>query len=160
MEINDIQPLSQARLRNMSAEEIDKAETIIIQHIVRVTEQHCAEAGWELKMDKKPTSYWFLVGLHLHAALIPHIRVLDDTRYFAFLRGLFEDVFDLLIFAYDGAPAYPIAEMTRAFGSGLNSGPTLPRLLPARARPLIAAADDILDAQHEDYMRRLDQMGY
>lgn len=160
MNIKDIQPLSRARLQGMSSSEYDEAETAIIQCIIQITEKHCAEDGLELKIDKKPTSHWFLFGSDLSDALIPHAGIFSDAIYLAFLRRLFGEVFDFLMFAYDGAPAYTIYELSRAFGSRISTGPVLPMLLPARAQPVLTAAREIADAEHEELMRRQDQMGY
>lgn len=160
MNIEDIQPLSRARLQGMSAIEHDEAETAIIGRVIQIAEKHHAANGQELKIDKKPTSYWFLFGLDLDAALIPHAAVLSDAQSLAFLRGLFEEVFDFLMFAYDGAPAYTLHELSRAFGSRTGTGPVLPMLLPARAHPVLAAVREIADAEHEDQISRQDQMGY
>ena len=160
MNIKGIQPLSRARLQGMNSGEYEEAETAIIHRIIQIAEEHCAEAGLELKIDKKPTSHWFLFGINLGAALIPHAGILSDAKYLAFLRRLFEEIFDFLMFAYDGAPAYTIYELSRAFGSGIGSGPVLPRLLPARAHPILTAVSEIAEAEHEEHMRRQDQMGY
>jgi hypothetical protein len=160
MNIEDIQPLSRARIQGMSSAEYDEAEMAIIQCIIQIAEKHCAGNGLELKIDRKPTSYWFLFGTHLDAALIPHAGVFTDAKYLAFLRRLFEEVFDFLMFAYDGAPAYTIHELSRAFGTRISTGPVLPMLLPARAHPVLTAVREIADAEHEDLMRRQDQMGY
>ena len=160
MNIEDIQPLSQSRLQGMSSTERDEAEMAIIHRIIQIAEKHCAGNGLELKIDKKPTSYWFLFGIDLDAALIPHAGVLGDAKHLAFLRRLFEEIFDFLMFAYDGAPAYAIHELSRAFGSRISTGPVLPMLLPARAHPVLAAVSEIADAEHEELMRRQDQMGY
>jgi hypothetical protein len=160
MSIEDIQPLSQARVQGMSAAEYDDAEKAILHHVIQIVEKHCAEYGLELKIDKKPTSYWFLFGVDLDAALIPHAGVLSDAGYLAFLRRLFEEIFDFLMFAYDGAPAYTIHELSRAFGFSISNGPVLQMLLPARAHPVLTAVREIADAEHEELMRRQDQMGY
>jgi hypothetical protein len=144
----------------MSSAEYDQAEMAIIHHIIRIAEKHCAENGVELKIDKKPTSYWFLFGTNLDAALIPHAVLLGDAGYLAFLRRMFEEIFDFLMFAYDGEPAYVIHELSRAFGSGISTGPVLPMLLPARAHSVLTAVSEIADAEHEELMRRQDQMGY
>jgi hypothetical protein len=160
MNIKDIRPLSRARLQGMSSTEYDEAETAIIHRIIQIAEKHCAGNGLELKIDEKPTSYWFLFGCNLEAALIPHAGVLSDARYLAFLRRLFEEIFDFLMFAYDGAPAYTIHELSRAFGSKISTGPVLPMLLPARAHPVLTAVSEIAAAEHEELMRRQDQMGY
>lgn len=116
-----IQPLSATRLAKMSSGEIDRAEAAITQHICQIAERHYGAVGLELKIDKEPTSYWFLFGVKLRSALIPHTRVLDDGKHLAFLQALFEEIFDFLMFAYDGAPAYAISELSRAFGSGKNA---------------------------------------
>ena len=160
MSIEDIQPLSQARVQGMSSAEYDEAEKAILQHVIQIVEKHGAEYGVELKIDRKPTSYWFLFGVDLDAALIPHAGVLSDAGHLAFLRRLFEEVFDFLMFAYDGAPAYTIHELSRAFGYNLSTGPVLPMLLPARAHPVLTAVSEIAAAEHEELMRRQDQMGY
>jgi len=160
MNITDIQPLSTARLQGLSSTEIEKAEASIIHCVIQIAEKHCAEAGLELKIDKKPTSYWFSFGIDLSFALIPHTSRLGDASYLAFLRRLFEEIFDFLVFAYDGAPAHTIYELSRAFGSGVNTGPTLPQLLPARAHRILTAVSEIAEAEHEDLMRRQDQLGY
>ena len=160
MNIEDVQPLSRARVQGMSSTEYDEAEMAIIHRIIQIAEKHCAENGVELKIDKKPTTYWFLFGCNLDAALIPHAGLLGDAKYLAFLRRLFEEIFDFLMFAYDGEPAYTIHELSRAFGSSISTGPVLPMLLPARAHPILAAVSEIADAEHEELMRRQDQMGY
>jgi len=144
----------------MSSSEYDEAETAIIQCIIQIAEKHCAEEGLEVKLDRKPTSYWFLFGMDLSAALIPHVGILSDAKYLAFLRRLFAEIFDFLMFAYDGAPAYTIHELSRAFGSRIGTGELLPMLLPARAQPVLTAVREIADAEHEELMRRQDQMGY
>lgn len=173
MDINGIQPLTEERLKAMDYSEIRQAEAIITQQVIQIAvkhlKQHSAEAGLESRedetpiyeslLDKSPTS-WSMLGMYLHSDLIPHVRVLEDAEYLAFLRAMFAEIFDFLMFAYDGAPSYQVAELIRAFGSGLNKGPTLLRLLPDRANSIIVEADQILDEQHEEYLRRLDQMGY
>jgi hypothetical protein len=160
MNIEDVRPLSRARIQGMSSTEYDDAEKAIVHRIIQIAEKHCAENGLELKIDRNPTSYWFLFGCDLDAALIPNAGILADAEYLAFLRRLFEDVFDFLMFAYAGEPAYTIHELSRAFGSRTGTGPVLPMLLPARAHSVLAAASEIADAEHEDLMRRQDQMGY
>lgn len=160
MDIEEIRPLSRARIQGMSSTEYNEAEMAIIHRIIRIAEKHCAESGLELKIDRKPTSYWFLFGSNLDAALIPHAGLLGDAKHLAFLRRLFEEIFDFLMFAYDGAPAHTIHELSRAFGSRISTGPVLPMLLPARAHPVLAAVSEIADAEHEELMRRQDQTGY
>ena len=160
MNTEGIEPLSRARLQGMSSSEYDEAEMAIIHCVIQITEKHCAANALELKIDKTPTSYWFLFGINLDAALIPHAGLFGDPEYLAFLRRLFEEVFDFLMFAYDGAAAHTIHELSRAFGSRTSTGPVLPMLLPAWAHPVLAAASEIADAEHEDLMRRQDQMGY
>jgi hypothetical protein len=59
-----------------------------------------------------------------------------------------------------GNPAPEMAELYRAFGSGVHCGPILPLLLPDRACPQIEEMDAILHAQYEEDRRRADQMGY
>ena len=144
----------------MTSAAYDDAEVAIIQRIIQIAERHCAGKGLELKIDRKPTSYWFLFGCNLDAALIPHAGILGDAEHLAFLRRLFEEIFDFLMFAYDGAPARTIHELSRAFGSRIGTGPVLPMLLPATAHSVLAAVREIADAEHEELLRRQDQMGY
>ncbi len=144
----------------LTGEEYDKAVTAIIEYILQITERHFAQAGRELQIDRGPTSYWFLFGLRLHSALIKHTDVLQDADYLAFLRGLFADIFDFLMFAYEGKPALELAELYRAFGSGITCGPILPLLLPVTAQPIMAEVDRILEEYYEEERRRQDQMGY
>ena len=160
MNVHELQPLSQARLQSMNSKEIERAEAAIIRHVLQIAEKHCAEAGVELKIEKRETSYWFSFGSDLRVALLPHTNMLKDETHLAFLRGLFAEVFDLLVFAYDGAPAYTIHELSRAFGAGISTGPILPLLLPGRARPILEKVREIAEAEHEEEMRRQDQSGY
>lgn len=144
----------------MNSKEAEQAEAAIIRRVVQIAEKHCAAAGVELKIDRNDTSYWFSFGSDLREALLPHTDMLKDATHLAFLRGLFAEVFDLLVFAYDGAPAYTIHELSRAFGAGISTGPILPLLLPDRARRVLERVREIAEAEHEEEMRRQDQMGY
>jgi len=135
-------------------------EADIIQGVIEIAERHCAEAGREFKVDKGRTDYWFLFGINLQQALISHCNVLKDASYLEFLRRVFEEIFDFLMVAYDGDPAYTIFELSRAFGSCIDGGPTLPRLLPAKAKSVVEKAREIAVADWEEERRRQDQMGY
>ena len=137
-----------------------KAEADIIQSVIEIAEKHCAHAGREFKIDKSRTDYWFLFGSNLHTALISHCNVLKDARYMDFLRRVFEEIFDFLMVAYDGEPACTIYELSRAFGSCIDGGPTLPRLLPAKAKSVLEKASEIAGAEWEEERRRMDQSGY
>ena len=64
------------------------------------------------------------------------------------------------MYAYGGNPAEQMAELHRAFGSGIRCGPILPLLLPAKAQPVIDEMNRILQEWYEDERRRQDQMGY
>jgi hypothetical protein len=138
----------------------DAVGKAILQHVTRIVEKHFSQAGRDLPLDKNPTSYWFLFGVRLSSALIPHTEVLKDPAYLAFLRGLFAEIFDYLLVACEGNPAVEMAELYRAFGAGMDGEPILPLLLPERAKPVMAEMDRILAANHEEDMRRQDQMGY
>jgi hypothetical protein len=132
----------------------------VLRYAARMAEAHCVRTGRDFPMDREPTSSWFLFGLHLHGALIPHTDVLSAPEYLAFLRELFADLFDFWMVACAGHPAPQMAELYRAFGSGIHCGPILPLLLPERARPQIEEMEQILEAQYEEDRRRQDQMGY
>ena len=160
MNIKDLQPLSKARLQGMSSTEVENAQAAIIQCTIQIAEKHFAEAELELQIDKRSTSYWFLFGNNLRAAVVPHANMLGDTKYLAFLRRLFEEIFDFLVFAYDGAPEYTIYELSRAFGSGIRTGPILPLLLPPRAHSILTTVSEIAEAEDDELRRRQDQMGY
>lgn len=138
----------------------DRTATAIIGYTTRIIEEHFARAGRDLNLDNRPTDYWFLYGVHLSSALVPHADVLDDPTYRAFLRAIFADIFDFLLFACEGDPAYELAELHRAFGSGIRCGPILPLLLPDRARDVMEEVDRLLTEWYEEDRRRADQMGY
>lgn len=138
----------------------DAAARAAIVYATRMAEAYFARAGRDFPLRGQPTSSWFLFGLDLHGALIPHADVLSDPGYLAFLRELFADLFDFWMIACAGNPAPQMAELYRAFGSGIRCGPILPLLLPERARPQLEAVDAILEAQNEEDRRRQDQMGY
>lgn len=137
-----------------------ESEAAIIEYLVQIVDERVRQAGQNVLWDKGSTSYWFLFGLRLKGALIPHVNVLNDPDYLALMRDLFAEIFDFLMYAYRGDPALEMAELYRAFGSGIRCGPILLRLLPERARPQIEEMDEILDAQYEEDRRRQDQMGY
>lgn len=166
MNISDIEPIKKgsaldpAKSVADAMREYDAKVTAIIAYIMQMAEQHFAEAGLELRINEEPTSYWFLFGVSLDCALIPHTRVLNDPGYLALLRALFEKIFDFLMYAYCGDPAAELSELYRAFGSGLDCGPILPLLLPASAQTVMVEVDRILDAYYEDSRLRADQMGY
>lgn len=132
-----------------------ESETAIIGYVVQTVEEHFRQVGRQVLLDKTPTSYWFLFGLRLYSALIPDVQMLHDPDYLAFLRDLFAEIFDFLMYTYEGNPAPTMAELCRALGSS-----TLILILPERARPQIEKMDAILDAHYEEDRRRQDQMGY
>ena len=157
------------------ADDEDATARAAIGYATRMARAHAARAGRTALLaalpggdgaaGREPTPSWFLFGLNLAGALIPHTDVLDDPDYVAFLRGLFADLFDFLVVVYRGDPARELAELYRAFGSGIRCGPVLPLLLlPEGARAGVAAVmaevDRILEAHYEDERRRQDQMGY
>jgi hypothetical protein len=138
----------------------EAAVQAIIRRVADIAAAHFARAGRDFHLDTEPTTYWFLFGLHFQSAIVPHADVLSDPDYRAFLRGLFAEIFDLLMVAYEGNPAYELAELYRAFGSGIECGPILPLLLPGKARPVMEEMDRIREAQYEEDRWRADQMGY
>jgi len=162
MDTHEIRAIMEGRKLpgTISAQDEEKAVTAILQHTIQIAERHSAQVGRILQIDRTPTSYWFLFGVRLSSALIPHTDVLRDTDNLAFLRGIFAEIFDFLMLVYDGDPAWELSELHRAFGSGITCGPILPLLLPERAQPVMEEAERILDAAHEEEMRRQDQMGY
>jgi hypothetical protein len=155
-----LSPLTQARLASMSPDERKRAVTAVIGRVVEIVDRHAAATGKALKLDRTPTDDWFLFGVRLSSAVISHTRVLSDPTQLASLRGLFAEIFDLLMVAYDGAPCEPIAELMRAFGSGIECGPVLKKLLPDRAQPVVAEADRLLERWADDERQRADQSGY
>ena len=155
-----LQPLTQARIASLSADDYKRAVTAIIEQVIELADRHAAAAEAALKLDRSPTDHWFLFGVRLSSAVVSHAQVLDDPAQLARLRSLFAEVFDLLMAAYDGAPIEPVAELSRAFGSEVDGGPILKRLLPDRAKPVVAEADRLLELWAEDDRRRADQSGY
>jgi len=162
MDIDEMRAIIQNSKRpgGATAQEEDSAVAAVIQQVIQITEKHFAQAGRALQMERTPTSSWFSFGVRLRSALIPHTDVLHDADTLAFLRSLCAEIFDFLMFVYDSGPAREMAELDRTFGSGIRCGPILPLLLPDRAQSVMAEMNRILDADHEEEMRRQDQMGY
>jgi hypothetical protein len=154
MNFEDVEPIRDARRGRMSYEASDDAEATFLQCVIQIAAEHFAAAGMELTIDKKRTSYWFLFGVNLRSALIPRANMLEDEKYLALLRGLFAEVFDFLVYAYDGSPAYTIHELSRGFGSGMA------QFLPERAKPVLMEVCRIAEAENEELRYRQDQMGY
>lgn len=162
-------PFTRERRAALSWREAQAVEAEFIQHAFRIVEAGCAAgSAFELLptltldtlLNQPAPNDWWMAGLRLHGALIRHANELKDARKLAFLRQRFAEIFDFLLFAYDGDPAYPMAEMDRAFGSGIECGPILKLLWPVKAAEAVAAADRISAAEHEEQLRRQDQMGY
>jgi hypothetical protein len=136
-------------------------ETVFSSYVIEIAERHFQAAGEVFK--KVEPSSWFHFTIFFPHSVVPHCDRLLEPKFLAMARALLAEVYDFLLFAYEGEEglALPLSHWLRNFGSCIGQpGSTLTRLLPAKAAPALAAADEILTREHEEEMWRQGQMGY
>lgn len=98
-----------------------RRETLFSTYVLEIAERHFQAAGEPFK--KVEPNSWFHFTILFPGVIVPHCDRLLESQYLDMVRALMAEVYDLLLFAYEGEEglALPLSLWLRNLDRSRNS---------------------------------------
>ena len=134
----------------------ERSEAAQAQYAYIILKKHFARANLELRKDKIPSSWWSM-GWALYLNTDAFMR---EAKHTEMLKAMFIELVDFCESATGKYFAYHLKELLEKLDDSRQSRGKLVPLLPAKALEQFAEIDRMVDEEYEDYLDRMNQMGY
>lgn len=134
----------------------DRNEKAQAQYTYIVLKKHLAREKISLRKEDLPFNWWNM-GWSLYLNIDALVR---EAKHTEMLKAMFVELVDFCEAAAGEYFAYRLKELLEKLDDGRQSRDKITPLLPAKALAQFAEIDRLLDEEHDDYMERLNQMGY
>ena len=135
-------------LKKNEAEQSGQASAII--------QKHLDSAGLPFKKWSE-TSSWFGVGWELYLNIDEYLR---EEKYSEILRGMFAELVDFCEISTSESFAYKLKILFEKLIESESQRNKLEPLLPQKALDQFDKIREMIQEDYEDYLERLNQMGY
>jgi hypothetical protein len=133
-----------------------RSEAAQAQYAFIILKKHFARAGVEMRKAETPKTWWsFGWDLYLNIS-----ELVTKREHSAMLKNLFVELVDFCQLFSGEFFAYNLLVILEKFIDGDPPRSLIMPLLPVKALEKMDEINEMLVAQHEDYLRRLDEMYY